>query len=116
MSKIGEAVINLPPEVQFTVTGHTCTIKGKEGELKIDFPSTLKVEIVEQTVRVKRQRDDKKIKSLHGLYRSLLANAINGVQKPWEKKLEIIGTGFNAQLQGEDLIFKLGFSHSVIFK
>ncbi len=115
MSKIGEVPITLPPEVQFEIAGRVCTIKGKEGELKITFPSSLTVEVIDKSVSVKKKHDDKQTRALHGLYRNLIANAITGVQKPWEKRLEVVGTGFNVQLQGEDLVLKLGYSHPVNF-
>ena len=115
MSKIGEMPITIPAEVQVEKTGDSCVVKGKEGELKIVVPNNLKVEIEGQTLMVKAQRDDKKTKAMHGLYRSLIANAISGVQKPWEKRLEIVGTGFSVQLQGEKLVLKVGYSHQVDF-
>lgn len=115
MSKIGEMPITLPEDIQFEITRNVCTVKGKEGELKITVPSSLKVTVKDQTISVERQQEDRKTRSLHGLYRSLLANAITGVQKPWEKRLEVVGTGYNVQLQGENLVFKVGYSHSVTF-
>jgi large subunit ribosomal protein L6 len=65
---------------------------------------------------VKRKNNEKKIRSLHGLYRQLIGNAVIGVEKPWEKKLEVSGTGYTVKLQGEDLVFKIGYSHLVTFK
>lgn len=115
MSKIGEAPITLPQDVQVEISGQTCTVKGREGELKITLPSSLKVEIVDQKISVGKKQDDKKTKALHGLYRKLIANAVDGVQKPWEKRLEVVGTGYNVQPQGENLVLKLGYSHPVIF-
>lgn len=115
MSKIGEMPITLPADVKFEIKGDVCTISGKEGELKITVPSSLKVTVKGQTISLERLSEDRKIRSLHGLYRSLLANAITGVQKPWEKRLEVVGTGYNVQQQGENLVLKVGYSHSVIF-
>jgi large subunit ribosomal protein L6 len=65
---------------------------------------------------VERANNSKFQKSLHGLFRSLIANAVAGVETPWEKKLEVAGTGFNVKMQGEDLVFKVGYNHPVIFK
>ncbi len=115
MSKIGEMPITLPEDVQVEIAGDICTIKGKEGELKITVPSNLKVTVEAQTISLVRKQEDKKTRSLHGLYRSLIANAIAGVQKPWEKRLEVVGTGYNVQLQGENLVLKVGYSHTVTF-
>jgi len=91
-------------------------ISGKEGALKFLIPSLLKVELQEGVVQVKTQKTNRQSRALHGLYRSLIANAIAGVQKPWQKRLEIVGTGFNVKLEGENLVFKVGYSHPVIFK
>lgn len=115
MSKIGEAPVTIPQDVQVSVLGNVCMVKGKEGELTINLPLDLKIGVEDKKILVKNQREDKKTRALHGLYRSLIANAITGVQKPWEKKLEVVGTGYNVQLQGEDLVLKLGFSHVVNF-
>jgi large subunit ribosomal protein L6 len=68
------------------------------------------------TIIVSRLEDSKNTKALHGLFRTLLSNAVVGVEKPWERKLEVSGTGFNVKMQGEDLVFKVGYSHPVIFK
>jgi large subunit ribosomal protein L6 len=65
---------------------------------------------------IKRSNEEKKTKSLHGLYRQLVYNGVSGVEKLWEKRLEVVGTGYNVKLQGEDLVFKLGYSHPVVFK
>ncbi len=115
MSKIGEKPITLPTEVQFEVKGDICTIRGKEGELKISVPSSLKVAVKDQTISLERREENRMTRSLHGLYRSLIANAIYGVQKPWEKRLEVVGTGYNVRLEGENLVFKVGYSHQVTF-
>lgn len=103
-------------EVIIEINDKTVDIKGKEGQLTFYIPQELIVEKENNTIVVKRLRDDKKIKALHGLYRSLLFNAVSGVQKGWEKRLEIVGTGFNVKAQGEDLVFKLGYSHPITFK
>lgn len=116
MSKIGEKPIILPDEVQVEVKEHSVLVKGKEGEIEIFLSKHLSLERKDNELRIKRAKDEKKQKSLHGLYRSLIANAVSGVQKPWEKRLELIGTGYTVKLQGEDLEFKLGFSHKIMFK
>ena len=70
----------------------------------------------EKNLIIKRNNNEKKVRSLHGLFRQLISNAISGVEKPWEKKLEVVGTGYTVKLQGEDLVFKIGYSHLVTFK
>lgn len=116
MSKIGIKPVTISPAVVIEIIDKSMKIKGKEGEIVLDIPRNLIVEKNKDVLLLKRKNDDKKTKSLHGLYRSLIANAVLGVEKPWQKKLEIVGTGFNVKLQGEDLVLKVGFSHPVVFK
>ena len=115
MSKIGERPIEIPTEVQVAKTDKQILIKGKEGEIELTLPSSIEIEKENNILRVKTSKSDKKGRSLHGLYRSLLANAVSGVQKSWQKKLEVVGTGYNVKMKGEDLELKVGYSHSVIF-
>ena len=116
MSKIGNKIIIVPAGVTITLNQQEIKVKGKEGELTYVLPKELKIEHKENQLIVSRDNETKKAKSLHGLYRQLVANAVAGVEKLWAKKLEVVGTGFNVKLQGEDLNFKVGYSHPVIFK
>lgn len=116
MSKIGQKSISVPANVMVTIDKKQIVIKGPEGEMQFHVPPGIHLEKNENGVILKRQNEEKKIKSLHGLYRQLIYNAVTGVVKPWEKRLEVVGTGFNVKSQGEDLVFKLGFSHPVVFK
>lgn len=116
MSKIGQKPVVVPQSVTLDIKSDTVTVKGKEGSLSVSFPSGITVEKVNDTLVLKRSNDTKQQKSLHGLYRSLLSNAVVGVETLWEKRLEVVGTGFNVKLQGEDLVFKVGYSHPVVFK
>lgn len=116
MSKIGNKPIDLTPAVQVQIEGNTVTIKGREGELNFQIPKVLSLIKEVDKIYLKRKNEEKKTKSLHGLFRQIIFNAIKGVEIPWQRKLEIVGTGFNVKLQGEELIFKIGYSHPVIFK
>lgn len=116
MSKIGQKIITIPAGVNVSIQGNHLTIKGSGGEMQLDLPRELSVVQEGATLLIKRGNEIKQTKSLHGLYRQLVFNAITGVEKPWSKKLEVVGTGFNVKMQGEDLVFKLGFSHQIIFK
>lgn len=115
MSKIGNKPITIPTLVAVTVDKKLVKISGPIGNLVIKLPSPIEVEINDRTIIVKRADESKKTKSLHGLYRQLIYNATVGVEKPWQKRLAVVGTGYNVKLQGEDLIFKLGYSHPVTF-
>lgn len=117
MSKIGQKILTVPQTVTFTVEGNTVTVKGKLGELTVVLPQGITIEKgQDNTYSVMRRSDSKELKSLHGTFRTLIDNAIVGVEKAWEKKLEVVGTGFNVKMQGKDLVFKVGYSHPVIYK
>jgi len=116
MSKIGETPIAVPETVKVELVDNKIKIKGAKGEKEIELPAALSVVFENNQLMVKRKSEEKKIRALHGLYRQLIHNAVIGVEKLWEKRLEIVGTGYNAKLQGEDLVLKLGYSHPVIFK
>ncbi len=116
MSKIGSKTIEVPSGVTVDVAKNKVTVKGSEGELILIIPNELEVTKKDNLISLKRLNETKKTKSAHGLFRQLVANAITGVQKPWQKRLEIVGTGYNARLQGEDLVLRLGYSHPVVFK
>lgn len=116
MSKVGNNPIKVPSTVTVDLKDHHVIIKGKEGQVEFAFPKELSLKREGDILMVQRKSDNKMIKAIHGLFRSLIANGIIGVEKLWEKRLEIVGTGFNVKLQGEDLVIKVGFSHPVIFK
>ncbi len=116
MSKIGDNPIEIPTSVQVNIDKNKVTVKGSEGELSFILPKPISVIQEGSKLNVKRANDEKKTASLHGLYRQLIFNAVSGVISPWQKKLEIVGTGYNVKLQGEDLALRLGFSHPVVFK
>lgn len=116
MSKIGQKPVPYTQEAVIEINNQSIRISGKEGAISLQLPESLRMEKTPDAIVVKRLKEEKKTKALHGLFRSLIANAVEGVQKGWEKRLEVVGTGFNAKLQGEDLVFKLGFSHSIVYK
>ncbi len=116
MSKIGQKPIEIPASVNITIEGKKITIKGSHGELRYVLPENLEVIKDNNYILVKRSNDEKKTKSVHGLYRQLINNAVIGVEKPWQKSLKVVGTGYNVKLDGENLVFKLGYSHPVVFK
>lgn len=116
MSKIGQKPITYSGSVQIEIKGNSITVKGKGGEMNFSLPSTLSVKNDNSTLVVERKNDVKEVKALHGLYRSLIANAVAGVETPWKKVLEVSGTGYNVKMQGVDLVFKVGYSHPVVYK
>jgi len=116
MSKIGKKPIPLSEKVTININQKNVLIKGPEGELSFILPSYIGVKLEGNNLVVFEEKETDKSKALWGLYRQLLANAVLGVQKKWEKRLQIVGTGYNVKLEGEKLVFKLGYSHPVIFE
>lgn len=116
MSKIGNKLIQVPAGVEIALSGNTIEVKGKEGVLSFDLPPTITVEKKDDTLSVKSSGNDNHSKAIHGLIRSLISNATEGVIRPWEKRLEVVGTGYRVKLQGQDLVFEVGYSHSITFK
>ncbi|TRZ52345.1 50S ribosomal protein L6 [bacterium] len=116
MSKIGEQSIVVSSAVNIVITDNNVNIKGSQGELSFIVPKELSLTREGNDLILKRKNNDKKTRSVHGLYRQLISNAVTGVEKVWEKKLEVVGTGYTVRMQGEDLVFKVGYSHQVVFK
>jgi large subunit ribosomal protein L6 len=113
MSRIGRLPITVPAGVDVKVDGSVISVKGAKGELSHTVASPIEVTLDENTLTVTRPNDERTSRSLHGLTRTLIANMIEGVTKGYEKKLEIVGTGYRVQAKGSDLEFALGYSHPV---
>jgi len=113
MSRIGKKPIPIPKGVEVTIKGREITVKGPKGTLKRKFPSVLSVKIEDSQIVVERSREDKQVRSLHGTYRALINNMVEGVSKGFEKTLIIHGVGYKAQLTGKKLVINLGYSHPI---
>ena len=114
MSRIGKLPVEIPAGVEVNVTdSNYMTVKGTKGTLEQQLPKEMLISKEENQVVVNRPNDLKKMKSLHGLTRTLVANMIEGVTKGYEKKLEINGVGYRAQKKGKKLVLSLGYSHPV---
>ena len=113
MSRIGRLPITVPAGVEVKIDGSVVTVKGAKGELAHTVASPIEVSLEDTTLSVTRPNDERLSRSLHGLTRTLLFNMIEGVTKGYEKKLEIVGTGYRVQAKGSNLEFALGFSHPV---
>ena len=113
MSRIGKIPVAVPAGVDVTIDGSELTVKGPKGTLTHTVAAPITVEKSEQGLEVKRPNDERLAKSLHGLTRTLVSNMVTGVTDGYEKKLEIVGTGYRVALKGSDLEFALGFSHPV---
>ncbi len=114
MSRIGKKPINLPKGVEVKIEDNIVTVKGPRGVLTQQLPGDIALNISEEEILVTRPSDAKKHRAYHGLSRALLANMVEGVTNGFEKKLELVGVGYRAQLQGSKLQLNVGFSHPVL--
>ncbi|MEJ5944357.1 50S ribosomal protein L6 [Pseudokineococcus basanitobsidens] len=115
MSRIGRLPIDVPGGVDVSIDGQDVVVKGPRGTLSHTVPAPISVARGESgALEVSRPDDERENRSLHGLTRSLIANMVTGVTTGYEKKLEIVGTGYRVQARGGSLEFALGFSHPVV--
>ena len=117
MSRIGREPIKVPAGVTVTVNdGNAVVVKGPKGELSRVFNSALTISVEADSVIVSRPNDQKEMRALHGLTRTLLNNMVVGVTAGYAKKLEIVGVGYRAEKSGKKLNLGLGYSHPVVFE
>ncbi len=115
MSRVGKLPIVLPKGVEVTLKDLDITVKGPKGTLQRSIPASLDVEIGKEAVAFKRRDDSKEARSTHGLIRALVSNMVRGVSDGFSKGLEIQGTGYRAEVQGNNLNLSLGYSHPIQF-
>ena len=114
MSRIGRLPVAIPAGVEVTVAeGNVVTVKGPKGTLERALPTEMEIKVEDGHVVVSRPNDLKKMKSLHGLTRSLIHNMVVGVSEGYKKELEVNGVGYKAAKQGKKLVLSLGYSHPV---
>ena len=117
MSRIGNKPIEIPEKVEINIDGNKINVKGPKGELVTEvLEEKIKFEISDNVLQFTRESDEKQVKSLHGLYRSLVANNIVGVSEGYSKTLTLQGVGHRVTLKGNDLEILCGFSHPDVFK
>lgn len=115
MSRIGRKPVTVPDGVQVSFANSVVTVKGPKGQLTQDIANGISVKIENGSVIVERSGDTKPLRSLHGLYRALIANMIEGVTKGYERTLRIVGTGYRVELKGKNLEVTAGYCHPVLF-
>jgi large subunit ribosomal protein L6 len=113
MSRIGRLPIAVPGGVDVSIDGRTVTVKGPKGTLSHDVAAPIEVVQEGEALTVTRPDDERYSRSLHGMTRTLVANMVIGVTQGYEKKLEIVGTGYRVAAKGSNLEFALGYSHSI---
>jgi large subunit ribosomal protein L6 len=115
MSRVGKKPIELPSGVSAQVAGTTITVKGPKGQLERPLHPAIKVAVEGNQITCLRTAEDGPSRAAHGLMRALIANMTQGVSQGFERKLEINGVGYRAEVSGKNLVMQLGFSHPVEF-
>ena len=116
MSRIGQAVINIPNGVEVKKTDNKFVVKGSKGELSAPISEIVDVTINEKEIKVELNNKNAKNKALWGTTRALINNAVQGVSEGFEKEMEIVGVGYRGALQGKKLTLNLGLSHPVVIE
>lgn len=116
MSKIGNLPIIIPQGVTIKTQDKEIEVTGPKGTLTFLVRPEIKVDILPESVKVSRRSDDKFTKAIHGLTRSIIANMVKGVSEGHEKILELVGVGYRAAVEGDNLVLNIGYSHPVIIK
>ncbi|MEM6518291.1 MAG: 50S ribosomal protein L6 [Cyanobacteria bacterium P01_D01_bin.71] len=116
MSRIGKKPVPVPAKVTVTIDGLSVTVKGPKGELSRVLPEGVTIAQEGDTIVVAPEDDSRRSRERHGLCRTLVANMVEGVTNGYQKRLEIQGVGYRAQVQGQNLNMSLGFSHPVVFE
>jgi large subunit ribosomal protein L6 len=109
-------VIPIPPGVKVSIGPDQVEVQGPKGKLANRVPAGILFEMSNGELVAKRSSDTKQLRALHGLARSLVANAVKGVTQGFQKELEIVGIGYRAEVKGKSVIFSLGFSHPIDFQ
>jgi large subunit ribosomal protein L6 len=116
MSRIGKLPIPVPSGVNVRLESNHVTVEGPKGTLERSLPAQIAIELEDGRLKCTRPTDGREHRSLHGLTRTLLANMVTGVSAGFRKDLELVGVGYRAQKQGDELVLALGFSHPVRFR
>ncbi|MGB0561529.1 MAG: 50S ribosomal protein L6 [Spirulinaceae cyanobacterium] len=113
MSRIGKRPIEIPSKVSITIEGQHIAVKGPKGNLERTLPELVQIVQEGNALQVIRQDDSRPSRERHGLARTLVANMVEGVANGYEKRLQIQGVGYRAQMQGKTLVLNVGYSHPV---
>jgi len=109
MSKIGKLPITIPPAITVNLSGRQLTVSNSQDQLQLTIPTQIELDIKDNLITVTRLSEAKKVKSNHGTIRALIQNMVTGLQTPWQKNLEILGTGYKAALSGKKISLTVGF-------
>ncbi len=113
MSRVGRSPVVVPTGVQVDIQGSNVQVKGPKGEMKRDFSSTMDIRMEDGNVLVQRPSNEPVVRALHGTTRALIQNMVTGVSEGFSRVLEIDGVGYRAEMQGQNLVLFVGYSHPV---
>lgn len=116
MSRIGKNPITVPSGVELSIQGNVVSVKGPKGELTQEVDEHLGLEFADNVLTLTRPNDEKDMRAKHGLYRALINNMVVGVSEGYSVKLQMVGVGFRAASQGQQLNLSLGYSHPIVFE
>jgi large subunit ribosomal protein L6 len=116
VSRIGRLPVVVPKGVEVVIKGASVHVKGPKGELQQTFPASIEISMNEGAIEVKRPSDERTHRSLHGMTRALINNMVVGVSTGFEKVLEVNGVGYRAEIQGNNLVLYVGYSHPVVME
>jgi large subunit ribosomal protein L6 len=116
MSRIGKNPITVPSGVELSIQGNVVSVKGPKGELTQEVDENLGLEFADNVLTLTRPNDEKDMRAKHGLYRALINNMVVGVSEGYSVKLQMVGVGFRAASQGQQLNLSLGYSHPIVFE
>jgi large subunit ribosomal protein L6 len=116
VSRVGRKPIAVAAGVTVTLRDQQVTVKGPRGELSASVHPDITVQMKDNTVQLSRPSDQKEHRALHGLWRALLQNMVHGVTQGYQRKLEMVGVGYRAEMKGSKLQLLLGFSHPILFR
>ncbi|HET7295023.1 MAG TPA: 50S ribosomal protein L6 [Vicinamibacteria bacterium] len=115
MSRVGRKPIAIPKDVKVSVSGGRVQVQGPKGRLDTPVPPGIAFEVKGGELVCTRSGEDRQVRAFHGMARALANNAIRGVTEGFSKELDIVGVGYKAQVEGQKVVFSLGFSHPVVF-
>ena len=116
MSRIGKNPITVPSGVELSIQGNVVSVKGPKGELTQEVDEVISMEYADNVLTMSRPNDEKEVRSKHGLYRALVQNMVTGVSEGYKVQLQMVGVGFRAAAQGQQLNLSLGYSHPIIIE
>lgn len=113
MSRIGKKPVTIPAGIKVSVAKTKVTVEGPGGRLEHTFPDGVAIAVEGPEIKISRKGETKEFRAYHGMTRALINNMVNGVKTPWEKILEVHGTGYNANVAGKSLELEIGFSNKI---